>query len=1112
MLLNNFIKKLMFILSLYYFLYTLIYLNLFIFSSLNTNPAHAADLPGSPGGAGDFIDPTDPAYTSDMFSAYGGNGNGYGGGGGGGGPNSNNRFGGYASLDGAGGDGAASIMGTVTTPGGKGGVAGAISLDLNPVNLQGTNGGAGVNNTGSGGGGGGAGLFLTGENAYSITGESTITGGTGGLGGYGYYQKASGGGGGGGAGVLLRRVTLTTSSKTTITGGSGGNGGSAPAAFVAGGGAGGDGVVVQSGSFYNKGNITGGSGGNTSNDYADFNTGATGGTGGSGAYISEGIFLNQGQITGGRGGTGFHDATKGTSGSGLRIELDSYIINQGSISAGDTDSNAIDIIGNNNIFEIHNGSSITGNVVVKSGTLGNTLVFGGRAHNSFDVALIGVQYQGFQSYRKNGSGTWVLTGTSDFTEDFTVIDGAISVSSDRNLGNKTASLILDGGTLQVTGTSFTSSDRNISIGKNGGGFDIADPINTFTVSQSLSGNGHILKHGEGTLILSGNNNFTGGLTIEQGTVQAGVEGHAFGAGLLIVKADTKAVLENFNITTGGLSGSGNIILGSGELTLNQNFDTLYSGSIDGSGALTKDGSGVLILAGTNKYSGRTTISGGTLEQGAVNVFNTASSEYIIEANGELHLGGFNTSVANLRNAGNIDFGGTGGTVLNIKGHYISNDGIISINTVLGGDSSKTDLVHINGNATGLTKIYVYNIGGTGALTNNGIKVIDIDGQSKGIFLLANNYQTKDGKHAVVGGAYAYTLQQGTARSPNDKDWYLVSHIDGSTSGKSRYSAGVPVYEGYAQNIQGLNKLPTLQQRTGYRYWNNQINATLDNDASMKNYGIWTRIETAYSHIQSDSSTSRMKQGVNSVILQAGSEGKFYESENGSFLAGITGQYGFAKSSISSPHGDGNIDTQSWSIGATATWYENSGFYADTQGQLIWLDSNLNSKTANTSLVNGQHATGYALSIETGKHIRVQNDWVLTPQAQLTWSSIAADIFKDIWGNRISLHHSDSLIARLGLTSNHEGRWEIRDGYAAHTNIYGTVNLYQEFFKGAEVNVADTYFSAENSRNWAGVGAGGTFAWAEGKYLVYSEGSVNTSLTHFADSYILTGTIGFKIKW
>lgn len=79
-------------------------------------------------------------------------------------------------------------------------------------------------------------------------------------------------------------------------------------------------------------------------------------------------------------------------------------------------------------------------------------------------------------------------------------------------------------------------------------------------------------------------------------------------------------------TIGGLTGSGNVTLGSGGI-LNiaiSNNDT-FDGVISGSGALTKTGSGNLTLTGNNIYTGDTTVSNGTLFvqgtlAGSVNVF------------------------------------------------------------------------------------------------------------------------------------------------------------------------------------------------------------------------------------------------------------------------------------------------------------------------------------------------------------------------------------------------------------------------------------------------------------------------------------------------------------
>ncbi|MFP3648918.1 autotransporter outer membrane beta-barrel domain-containing protein, partial [Paraburkholderia sp. SIMBA_054] len=81
--------------------------------------------------------------------------------------------------------------------------------------------------------------------------------------------------------------------------------------------------------------------------------------------------------------------------------------------------------------------------------------------------------------------------------------------------------------------------------------------------------------------------------------------------------------------------------------------------------------------------------------------------------------------------------------------------------------------------------------------------------------LVSDYTTKDNKKAIWAGAYAYTLQQGSGSGNKDGNWYLVSRY-GDTEPNNpdnngpRYGAGVPVYQGYGQNMQALNKLPTLQ--------------------------------------------------------------------------------------------------------------------------------------------------------------------------------------------------------------------------------------------------------------------------------------------------------------
>ncbi|WP_412766649.1 autotransporter outer membrane beta-barrel domain-containing protein, partial [Brucella intermedia] len=66
--------------------------------------------------------------------------------------------------------------------------------------------------------------------------------------------------------------------------------------------------------------------------------------------------------------------------------------------------------------------------------------------------------------------------------------------------------------------------------------------------------------------------------------------------------------------------------------------------------------------------------------------------------------------------------------------------------------------------------------------------------------------------------------------------------------------------------------------------------------------------------------------------------------------------------------------QGWGLGATATWYGNSGFYVDAQAQANWYDSDLGVDAVNPTLANGNKGFGYALSLEAGQRIAIDQNW------------------------------------------------------------------------------------------------------------------------------------------
>ena len=112
-----------------------------------------------------------------------------------------------------------------------------------------------------------------------------------------------------------------------------------------------------------------------------------------------------------------------------------------------------------------------------------------------------------------------------------------------------------------------------------------------TIGSTLTGTTGLRKTDLGTLILTGDNNYTGDTSVAQGTLQIGNGG-----------------------TTGTILGD--VAVASGATLAFDRGDTVrFAGNIGGAGALTQAGAGTLVLTGTNSFTGGTTIAAGALQVG-----------------------------------------------------------------------------------------------------------------------------------------------------------------------------------------------------------------------------------------------------------------------------------------------------------------------------------------------------------------------------------------------------------------------------------------------------------------------------------------------------------------
>lgn len=230
---------------------------------------------------------------------------------------------------------------------------------------------------------------------------------------------------------------------------------------------------------------------------------------------------------------------------------------------------------------------------------------------------------------KSGSGTLTLSGGANTYTGITTLNGGTasvgalanggSLSDIGSASTAAGNIVLNGGTLRYTG-SGVGINRLFSVGPNGGTIDSEG-----TAALAFNNTGALGMSGEGprTLTLTGPNNF--GDTIASAVVNhpAGTSLTKDGVGTWTLTGTntyggTTTIANGvLQIGAGGNSGSlgSGIVTNNGALVFNRTGTLLVSGPVRGTGSVINDGTGTVILANDNTYSGGTTINAGTLQVG-----------------------------------------------------------------------------------------------------------------------------------------------------------------------------------------------------------------------------------------------------------------------------------------------------------------------------------------------------------------------------------------------------------------------------------------------------------------------------------------------------------------
>ena len=649
-----------------------------------------------------------------------------------------------------------------------------------------------------------------------------------------------------------------------------------------------------------------------------------------------------------------------------------------------------------------------------------------------------------------GNGTIANEGTLSLDGAGGMLANAVSGTGAVNLLNG-STVTAAGDSRGFSGTFNVASDSTLTVAEannlgtaevvNEGKLVVNDATD-WTMANTVSGIGTLVKEGTGALTVTGANIYTGGTQQNEGTLVLG-NANALGTGTLAMAGGTKLdFLDSYAID--------NAITLSGDATINVDGEltTTLAGVItDGTapGTLEKAGTGTLVLGNaSNTYSGATNVLEGTLQAGATNAFS-ANSEVSVASGATLDLAGMNQTIAGLTNGGTVAMGANSapGTVLTVKGDMVGSGGAIVMNTTLGDDTSATDRIVLDGgHASGSTELVLKHDDSDGAQTTRGINLVQTqngattDVNAFSLSSLSDGY--REGIGSIVAGAYDYSLKRGGNGGTAD-DWYLVSGIgvrDEDLPGRDE-EPPVRDEEPSVRDEEPPVREPSLRPEVGSYLDNRQTAMTMQfhtlhdreaqplgaSDAANGQPGPLTDAKS-WARVQGTVGERGIANGLNSTgtsyLLHAGTDvARFDVGGTGSLNLGVMGQYGNSSGSTSNGQLSSKQSVQGFSAGVYGTWRGNrnlpTGPYVDT-----WLmyGAFRNSVTGQGLASESYRSRNLAASVEGGYAFQIFDSanvkQYIEPQVQVIYSNYTAKDHTEANGTVVSGMGANSVTTRVGV--------------------------------------------------------------------------------------------------
>jgi filamentous hemagglutinin family protein len=211
------------------------------------------------------------------------------------------------------------------------------------------------------------------------------------------------------------------------------------------------------------------------------------------------------------------------------------------------------------------------------------------------------------------SGTLAVEGASAQAGSAAVLLGSAGTLDIRQGGAITNAVTSQGGVIANSGgTGALSGPLSLQAGTT---VNVADGAGGLTLDGAVADGGvgaGLAKTGGGVLTLAGSSTYGGATLVNAGSVVAAAPSALSGRSAFTVASDATLNLASSE-TIGSLAGAGQVNLAGNTLAVGaDNSSTVFSGVVDGSGGVTKQGAGSWTLSGSNGYTGRTQVNAGTL--------------------------------------------------------------------------------------------------------------------------------------------------------------------------------------------------------------------------------------------------------------------------------------------------------------------------------------------------------------------------------------------------------------------------------------------------------------------------------------------------------------------